>query len=276
MSPKGGVGKSTVAAGLGKALSNRDFKVGFMDVDISGSNLPAALGMKEPFPHPEVDLVREKMFPIKFNGFEVFSLAFRFGTAAVLWRDGDQTVQAMGQAYKIKGSGRYELVKQMVQNVEFGPLDYQIFDLPPNTAGEVLSLFEHLPDIHGCILVSQPTNLSVEDIERALDMIRVKKLPLLGLVGNMMDSVCPCCGSSYYPFNSPGVDLKNFCADKQIPMLVSIPLSPDKNLLEARFNELADKVITAKPLKIWEKSFKNRLESALINGTVKGLLKSRK
>lgn len=276
MSPKGGVGKSTCAAGLGKALSQKGYKVGFMDVDISGSNLPAALGMSEPFPHPEVDLAREKMFPVKYDGFEVFSLAFRFGKAAILWRDADQIVHSVGKNIAIKGTGRYELVRQMVENVEFSPLDYLIFDLPPNTAGEVLSLFEHVPDIHGCILVSQPTNLSVEDIERALDMVRIQKLPLLGLVGNMTEAVCPHCGASYYPFNSPGVELAAFCSHNHLPLLVTIPLSPDRQVLESRFMELADKVVNAKPLRIWEKTFKGRLETALINGTVKGLLKSRK
>jgi ATP-binding protein involved in chromosome partitioning len=273
---KGGVGKSTVSAGLGCALSNKGFKVGFLDIDISGSNLPAALGMKEPFPHPEVDIVREKMFPIKYNGFEIFSLAFRFGTAAVLWKDGDQTVEAFGQSHKLKGSGRSELVKQILQNVEFGPLDYQIYDLPPSTAGEVLSLFENLKDIHGCILVSQPTNLSVEDIERALDMIKVKKLPLIGLVGNMTEAVCPHCHKSYYPFNSPGVDLKKFCESHKIPLLVSIPLTPDKALLESRVVELAERVMDVKPMRIWEKSFKGRLEAAVMDGAVKGMLKGRK
>ena len=276
MSTKGGVGKSTVSAGLGKALSRKGFKVGFFDCDISGSNLPAALGMKEPFPHPEVDLPREKMYPVKYNGFEIFSLAFRFGTAAVMWKDADQIVQAFGQTRQLKGSGRSELVRQMVENVEFGPLDYQIFDLPPSSGGEVLSLFEHLKDIYGCILVSQPTNLSVEDIVRALDMIKSKKIPLLGLVSNMTTAVCPCCGNDYYPFSSPAVDLRKFSEGRKIPLLVTIPLTPDAELLDARFDELAGKVLSSKPLRIWERKFKDRLEAALMDGAVKGVLKGRK
>lgn len=270
---KGGTGKSTTTAGLGKALLARGLRVGFMDLDISGANLPAALGIPEPFPYPRVDVELGKMYPIEYDGYQVFSLAFRFGSAAVLWHGADQTVTAFGQEFELRGTGRYRLVEQMLNNVQFSELDYQLYDLPPSTGEEVLSLFENVPDIWGCILVSQPTNLAVEDMERALDMIDNRHLPLIGMVGNMTEAVCPHCGKGYYPFSSPGVDLRAFCRSKTIPYLLSIPLTPDRAVLAQRFAQLAEIVTTVRPVNIWEKTFKERLESAIVDGMVKGVFR---
>jgi ATP-binding protein involved in chromosome partitioning len=265
---KGGTGKSTCTANLGLALLHRGFRVGFLDIDLSGANLPAALGMPEQYLNPHgcgVDIENMKrLLPIKHDGYEIFSLAFMFGTAAMLHGD---------EKPGFVGTGRYNLVKQMLATVQFGELDYLLVDNPPSSGSEVLSLYDNMPDIHGCILVSQPTNLSVEDMVRALDMIEEKHLPLIGMVGNMVEAVCPCCGGHYYPFTSPAVDLEKFCQSRGIPYLVSIPMTPDKAVLQLRFSILAEKVITQKPVKIWQKSFKDRLEDGIVDSVVMGVLK---
>lgn len=269
---KGGVGKSTVCANLGLALKEKGFRIGFLDVDCTGSNLPLALGIPKPFPRVDLDTKNERMLPLTANGYEIFSLSFRFGEAALMWEGGEQKILAFGQEYLMRGTGRYALVRHMLSNVQFSSeLDYLLLDLPPQSGDEVLSLFENIKNLYGIILVSQPTGLSLEDLERALNMIEVKKLPLLGMVGNMAEAVCPHCGHAYSPFLDSGADLEAFCQKHKIPYLVSIPLTPDRKTIELRFQELTEKMLGLKPVKTWEKSFKEKLETTLVKGLVKGL-----
>jgi hypothetical protein len=108
-------------------------------------------------------------------------------------------------------------------------------------------------------------------MERVLNMIEVKKLPLLGMVGNMAEAVCPRCGHCYPPFLDSGTDLEAFCLKHRISYLTSIPLTPNRKVIELRFQKLAEKVLTLEPVRIWEKSFKERLETTIMKGLVKGL-----
>lgn len=271
MALKGGVGKSFVTANLGLALRDKGYRIGFGDFDLSGANLPSALNIPEPFPYVGLDTAKEKMLPVKINGYEIFSLAFRFGKAALLWEGGTQKIRAFGEEFEMRGTGRYQLVKQMLANVGFGDLDYLLFDLPPQSGDEVLSLFEHIENLWGAILVCQPTNLAVQDIERTLNMVEVKKIPLLGMVGNMVESICPQCQYSFSPFLDAGIDLEKFCKHQGIPYLASIPLSPVRQVIDDIFCSLADKVAKLEPVRIWQKSFKERLEIATAKGIVKGL-----
>ena len=273
LSLKGGVGKSVVCAHLGLALKGKGLRVGYLDCDLSGANLPSALSIPEPFPYVGLDTAREKMLPVEINGYEIFSLAFRFGKAALMWQGGEQRVIAFGKEFILTGTGRYELVRQMLTNVEFGDLDYLLLDLPPQSGDEVLSLFEHLEDIFGAILVCQPTNLAVQDIERTLNMVEVKKIPLLGLVGNMTYAIAPQSREEFCPFLDAGIDLEAFCKGRGIPYLVSIPLTPLPELIDGIFDSLADKVARLEPVRIWQKSFKAQLEDNIMRGIVRGLFR---
>ena len=270
---KGGVGKSVVCAHLGLALKDKGLRVGYLDCDLSGANLPSALSIPEPFPHVGLATARQKMLPVKINGYEIFSLAFRFGKAALLWEGGEQKVTAFGKEYILTGTGRYELVRQMLTNVDFGDLDYLLLDLPPQSGDEVLSLFEHLENIFGVILVCQPTNLAVQDIERTLNMIEVKRIPLLGMVGNMVYAIAPKSREIFCPFLDAGIDLERFCNQRGIPYLVSIPLTPIRKFINEIFDNLADRVIKLEPVRIWERGFKEGLEAATMKGIVKGLFR---
>lgn len=267
VSVKGGTGKSTICANVGLSINWHGFRVGFLDIDVTGSNLPTALGIPEPFPHVGLDTERQKMLAVEVDGYEIFSLAFRFGKAALMWKGGELKVKAFGQEFDLHGTGRYELVRQMIQNVEFSELDYLLIDCPPTTGDEVLSLLEHLKDIWGVILVCQPTNLSVQDIERALNMVEVKRLPVIGMVGNMIEVRCPDCGHHFSPYLDGGIDLETFCRKKGVPYLQGIPFFPSKDM----FDVLAQRVIEADPIKIWQRSFKQKLQEAAIKGTIKGL-----
>lgn len=272
---KGGTGKSTVCANLGLALKDKGLRVGFLDVDCTGSNLPTALGIPEPFPYVGLDTAREKMIAVEVNGYEIFSLSFRFGTtAALMWQGSEQKIKAFGQEFEMRGTGTYQLVKQMLTNVEFSnDLDYLLHDLPPTSGDITLSLFENIKGLWGTILVCQPTNLAVQDIERTLNMIEVKKIPLLGMVGNMVYAIAPKSREEFCPFLDAGINLRGFCEQRGIPYLVSIPLTPIKEVINEIFDSLADRVTELEPVKIWQKNFKQRLEAATLKGMVKGLFR---
>jgi ATP-binding protein involved in chromosome partitioning len=268
---KGGVGKSVVTANLGLALRDKGFKIGFLDIDLTGATLPSALEIPEPFPWVGLDTAQEKMLPVTINGYEVFSIAFRFGKAALLWKGGEEKVKAFGQEFELRGTGRFELVRHMLANVQFSDPDYLLVDCPPTAGDETLSLWQYMKYIWGLILVCQPTNLSVQDIERALNMVEAKRLPLLGMVGNMIGTVCPRCGHSFSPFLDGGVDLEDFCRSRGVPFLTSVPLTPNKELLKQVFSELAAKIIQVEPVKIWQRSFKERVIEGATRGIVQGL-----
>lgn len=274
---KGGTGKSTVCANLGLALKNKNLRIGFLDVDCTGSNLPTALGILEPFPYVGLDTTREKMIAVEVNGYEIFSLSFRFGTtAALMWHGSEQKIEAFNQQFEMRGTGTYQLVKQMLTNVEFSKdLDYLLYDLPPTSGDITLSLFENIKDLCGAILVCQPTNLAVQDIERTLNMIEVKRIPLLGMVGNMVGCICSHCHLTFSPFLDAGINLESFCKSHGIPYLCSIPLTQNEDIIHSIFKELADRVTKLEPVRIWERSFKQRLEAATAKGIIKGLFKER-
>jgi ATP-binding protein involved in chromosome partitioning len=268
-SVKGGTGKTTVTIALAKALTAKGFKIGLMDSDVTGAKLPTALGIPKDssgrFPLPVVDVSTSRMYPMKFNGFEVFSEAFIFGENPLTWHGGDQKVIGVdGKEVELEGTGIYSMVKQNLQSVTFSPdLDYILYDMPPSSSDPALSLFENL-NIYACILVCQPTSQSVDDIKRSISMLRQKKVPLLGMVGNMAEAICPHCQKSYYPFVDKAVDLREFCEDRHIPYLVSIPFTSEPALLESAFTKLADMVVTYKPIEIWKRGLKVALEQGVM------------
>jgi Mrp family chromosome partitioning ATPase len=145
-----------------------------------------------------------------------------------------------------------------------------------NSSDSTLSLFENLPDLYGTIIVCQPTGQSVDDIIRTLDMIKSKHIPLIGMVENMAFVSCPHCGEPFYPFCDVGVDLKAFCDENHIPYLASVPLTSDKAVLKIAYDALADKVLKLGTVKIWERSFKDKLESAIIEKAAKTMFKTMK
>ncbi len=265
---KGGTGKTTVTGSLGLALKRLGYKVGFMDQDITGPKLPGFLGMSKPYPHPEVNVATSKMYPIRHDGYEIFSLAFRFDDGAIMWHGGEE--QGM------KGTGISALVKQMLAHVAFSEdRDFILYDLPPSSSDPALSFFETLKDLWGVILVCQPTKQSVDDIVRSLDLIEQKRIPLLGMVGNMVCTVCPHCGQQFTPFVDGGIDLQAFCASRGVPYLASIPLTPSGVLLAISFRGLAEKVISARPVKLWDRPLASRIQTGIMTGVVKSYLKGK-
>ncbi len=163
-SGKGGVGKSTVAVNLAVALARTGASVGIMDADIYGPNLPTMMGVTQP---PTMD--GEKIVPPVSFGVKVISIGFFVpADQPLIWR----------------GPMLHNAIRQFVEDVEWGELDYLIVDMPPGTGDVQLSLTQHLP-LSGGLIVTLPQDVSVEDARRGLYMFEKLNVPILGVIENM-------------------------------------------------------------------------------------------
>ncbi|GAI70093.1 unnamed protein product, partial [marine sediment metagenome] len=256
---KGGVGKSSVVAGLGLALVEKAFKVGLLDIDITGSNLYSALGLAHS-PRWELDSLNEKIVVPEVNGFWLLSIASYVGEDyAVLWegshhqeltdaRDrlsqlGDgATVEDLEQVRReiddVLASSKWRFVSELLSDEIVTwpePLDFMIADLPPSTSTEMLSFFEQVKDLFGAIIVSQPTKISTIGLLRTIDLLRQKQIPIIGLVANQ-DGFLNRHSEIEYQFLSPRVDLEEVARKAGIPFLLSIPQCGDRDRLKPYFS----------------------------------------
>ena len=163
-SGKGGVSKSTVAVNLAVSLAMSGARVGLMDADIYGPNVPTMMGI-EKLPPPK----EKKMIPAKAYGVEVISMGL---------------LVKPGQPLIWRGPMLNSAIRQFLSDVEWGELDYLIVDLPPGTGDASLSLAQSLP-LSGAVIVTLPQNVSLEDASRGLEMFRKLEVPILGIVENM-------------------------------------------------------------------------------------------
>ena len=163
-SGKGGVGKSTVSANLAVALAQAGARVGLMDADIYGPNIPTMMGIHE------IPATKEnKLIPAEAYGVKLMSMGF---------------LVKPGQPLIWRGPMLNSAIRQFLSDVEWGELDYLIIDLPPGTGDVPLSLAQTLP-LSGVVIVTLPQAVSLEDASRALEMFRTLEVPILGIIENM-------------------------------------------------------------------------------------------
>jgi len=204
-SGKGGVGKTTVAVNLAVALGKLRYKVGLLDADIYGPNVPLMMGVNR---QPDV-LGENRIAPLTNHGVRVISVGFISpGDRPLVWR----------------GPMLHSIIKQFLQQVEWGELDFLIVDLPPGTGDVVISLFQTVP-LTGAIVVSTPSDVSLQDARKAIEMFRGVKVDVFGVVENMSHFLCPHCHHEIDIFSKGGVErtAKQF----GVPYLGSVELDPD-------------------------------------------------
>jgi ATP-binding protein involved in chromosome partitioning len=182
-SGKGGVGKSTVAVNLAIALAQYGAKVGLLDTDVYGPNVPIMVGVNE---EPKVH--GEKLLPHEAYGVKVMSLGFlNRGDRPVVWR----------------GPMLHTAVRQFLYDVEWGELDYLIVDMPPGTGDAQLSLAQLVP-VQGAVIVTTPQEVAMADVRKAINMFDQVHIPVLGIVENMSYFICSNCAAQHHIFGAGG------------------------------------------------------------------------
>ncbi|MFX1603119.1 MAG: Mrp/NBP35 family ATP-binding protein [Promethearchaeota archaeon] len=180
LSGKGGVGKTTIATNLAMSFAKMDFASGILDVDIYGPNVPKLLGLEGQHPHTDGEQIEPVVGPL---GIKVMSMGFllRHADDAVAWR----------------GPIVAKAISQFLGNVRWGELDVLVVDLPPGTGDEILSILQLIPDITGVVIVTTPQEVAVLDARRATQLVKKMGTPILGIIENMAEFICPSCGESH-------------------------------------------------------------------------------
>jgi ATP-binding protein involved in chromosome partitioning len=208
LSGKGGVGKSTVSVNLAFALANHGKKVGLLDLDFHGPNIPKMLGIEDQRPAVLANAIE----PVHVTGnLAVMSMAFLLPDTStpVVWR----------------GPMKMGAIQQFLAEVNWGALDYLVVDLPPGTGDEALTIAQLAPNVRGAVIVTTPQDVAVMDAIKATKFIEKLDLPVIGVIENMSGMVCPHCGVTIDLFSTGGG--KKAAEDLGVPFLGAIPLDPE-------------------------------------------------
>ena len=205
LSGKGGVGKSTVSVNLAYALSAHGKKVGLLDLDMHGPNVPKMLGIED----HKLQVMGDHIEPVRVTGsLSVISMAFLLPDTStpIIWR----------------GPMKMAAIQQFLGEVNWGSLDYLVVDLPPGTGDEALTIAQLAPNVHGAVIVTTPQDVATLDAMKSAKFIEKLGLPVIGIVENMSGMLCPHCGVEIELFGKGGG--KKLADELKVPFLGSIPL----------------------------------------------------
>src|SRR6201996_7938375 len=202
-SGKGGVGKTTVSVNLAIALAKLGYSVGLLDADVYGPNVPLMMGTNQtPAAHGE------RIQPLANYGVKLMSMGFLSpGDKPLVWR----------------GPMLHSVIQQFLRGVDWGDLDYLVIDLPPGTGDVQLSLIQTVP-ITGAIVVTTPSDVSLEDARKAIHMFHQVKVPIIGIVENMSYLQCPHCSERIDVFSHGGG--RRTAEQMSVHFLAELPLDP--------------------------------------------------
>ena len=202
-SGKGGVGKTTVSVNLAIALQQLGYQVGLLDADVYGPNVPLMMGTNR-----TPAAIGERIQPLEQYGVKLMSMGFlNPGDKPLVWR----------------GPMLHSVIQQFLRGVDWGVLDYLIIDLPPGTGDVQLSLVQSAP-LTGAVVVTTPSDVSLEDARKAVHMFQQVRVPILGVVENMSWLQCPHCDERIDVFSTGGG--KRTAETMEIPFLGALPLDP--------------------------------------------------
>ena len=203
-SGKGGVGKTTVAVNLAVSLAKQGRRIGLLDADVYGPNVPLMMGIREA-PHAQGDRIQA----LEQFGVRLMSMGFlNPGDKPLVWR----------------GPMLHSVIQQFLRGVEWGDLDYLVIDLPPGTGDVALSLIQTAP-ISGAVVVTTPSDVSLEDARKAINMFRQVRVPILGIVENMSYLIAPKSGERIDVFGYGGG--RRTADVMEVPFLAELPLDPE-------------------------------------------------
>jgi Mrp family chromosome partitioning ATPase/predicted Fe-Mo cluster-binding NifX family protein len=207
LSGKGGVGKSTAAVNLALSLSLQGFKTGILDVDIHGPSIPKLLGLTG----KKMEIQNGELLPLEcYANVRVVSMGFLLDNDEnpVIWR----------------GPMKANMIREFIQHVAWGKLDYLVVDCPPGTGDEPLSVVQILGKKARAVILTTPQEVSTIDVEKCVTFCRQLKLPMAGIIENMSGFICPHCGKETDIFSRGGGE--RLAQKYGIPFLGKIPLDP--------------------------------------------------
>lgn len=202
-SGKGGVGKTTVSVNLSIALAKLGHKTGLLDADVYGPNVPLMMGIREaPY------AVGDRIQPLEKHGVKLMSMGFlNPGDKPLVWR----------------GPMLHSVIQQFLRGVDWGELDYLVIDLPPGTGDIQLTLIQTAP-LTGAVVVTTPSDVSLEDARKAVNMFQQVRVEILGIVENMAYLTCPHCSERIDVFSYGGG--RKTADDMKVNFLGELPLDP--------------------------------------------------